>query len=183
MTKVSVEYAHIYTNSHINDEHEKSLSILNEVKLAHTDANLNLVVMVDDYSFPDPTFNYNEFVDWLDRNGHKPDLMIRESQLMPLCDQVVEIIGDEKLKASIIDYIKAKKYPCSLFIAAWYLARLGYIQSDIIPNELVSDSLINILPESFKPFEDKGLEIIMSTPHSEAANMITYEFIEGRLLA
>lgn len=183
MKTISVEYAHIYTNSHISEEHEKSLSVLNEVKAAHSDAKINLVVMVDDYSFPDPTFDYNEFGVWLEQRGHKPNLMIRESQLIPLCDKVIEMINDDELSLSIVDYVKAKKYPCSLFIAAWYLARLGYLESSLVPKELVSDSLINVLPESFRPFEDKGLEIIAATAYADATKRIEYKFIEGRLIA
>lgn len=183
MKTISVEYAHIYTNSHISDEHEQSLAILNQVKVEHSDAQFSLVVMVDDYSFPDPTFDYNEFSKWLEKHGHKPDLMIRESQLISACDEVLGLMTGGKLKDSIVDYVKTKKYPCSLFIAAWYLVRLGHIGSDLLSVESISDSLINILPESFKPFEDKGLEIIGTTPYAYAVENIEYKFIEGRLIA
>ena len=182
MTLVSVEYAHIYTNSHIDDEHRKSLELLSDVKERFANDEINLVVLIDDYSFPDPTFSYDEFASWLDENGHKPDVMIRESQLIPVCDSVLALIDAPEIKQPIVDYIKAKKYPCSLFIAAWYLLRLGHIKSDQI--ELpVADKLLNILPESFKPFEDKGLEIISATPYKNVISQIEYEFIRGRLLA
>jgi len=45
-----------------------------------------------------------------------------------------------------------------------------------------AEQLINILPESFKPFEDKGLEIIASTPFKECIASITYKLLPGRLL-
>lgn len=79
--------------------------------------------------------------------------------------------------------MKAKKYPCSLFIAAWYLLRLGKIKSPLFPTKLVSDELINVLPESFKPFKDKGLEIIASTKFAKSVDSIHYKFFSGRLIA
>lgn len=185
MAKVSIEYAHIYTNQHISDEHQTSVNVLGDViAKAHAEQKeTSLVVMVDDYSFPDPSFDYGSFTTWLDEQGFNPDLLFRESQLIPVCDQVLGIMEDGKLKMQIIDYVKSKKYPCSLFIAAWYLLRLGKLSSDLFPTELVSDELFNILPESFKPFEDKGLEIIAATPYADCVEQIRYEFLPGRLIA
>jgi len=185
MQDVSIEYAHIYTNNRINEEHEKSVQILSELKgdLDAGDQTFSLVVMVDDYSFPDPNFDYEEFSKWLGDKGFKPDLMIRESQLIPLCDEVISLIENGKLKAQITEYIKSKKYPCSLFVATWYLLRLGHLSFDIFPDELKAKKLINILPKSFKPFEDKGLEIIESTKFADAKSNIEYKFFEGRLIA
>jgi hypothetical protein len=184
MQDVSIEYAHIYTNQHIDEEHQTSLDILNELKLSlSNNATSSLVVMVDDYSFPDPTFNYADFTAWLKRQGHEPGLLIRESQLIPACDEVLALIQDVALRQHITDYIKSKKYPCSLFIAAWYLSRLGKIENPVVPPSVRAKRLINILPESFKPFEDKGLEIIASTPYKECVDLIEYRFLPGRLIA
>lgn len=179
---ISIEYAHIYTNSRIGDEHKLSLDILSkfyeEEKVKKE--TISLVIMVDDYSFPDPTFDYNEFTSWLAEKGFKPDLMIRESQLIPVCDEVVKLIKNEKMKDEISSYIRSKKYPCSLFIAGWYLIRLGYLTSTIFDDQFVSKKLINILPLSFKPFEDKASEIISSTEFNNAVNSIEYKYFEGR---
>lgn len=185
MSSISVEYAHIYTNQHISEEHQTSVDVLSEVQRSAREAGkeVSLVVMVDDYSFPDPSFDYMVFSDWLKEQGFEPNLLIRESQLIPVCDAVLGLLTDSKLKSQITDYVKAKKYPCSLFIAAWYLLRLGKLSSTLFPSELVADEIINILPESFKPFEDKGLEIIAATPHSDLVNKISYRFLSGRLLA
>lgn len=182
---VSVEYAHIYTNQHISDEHQLSVNVLGEVIAKNTAEGKasSLVVMVDDYSFPDPSFDYDSFSDWLDGQGFKPALLFRESQLIPVCDQVLEIMQEDSLKQQLTDYIKSKKYPCSLFIAAWYLLRLGKLESPLFPVELQADELTNILPESFKPFEDKGLEIISATPHKACVDYVSYKFLSGRLIA
>lgn len=177
---ISVEYAHIYTHQSINDEHKLSLRALGEtVSSIESEKNTAfLVVMIDDYSFPDPTFDYARFTSWLADQGRKPDLIIRESQLIPACDDVLRLLDDPKLRQEIIKYIQTKKkYPCSLFIAAWYLMRLGYIKSALFPHDLVAGELINILPESFKPVEEKGIEIIKSAGFESKIKDIHYKFL------
>lgn len=183
MTKdISIEYAHIYTNNHIGEEQKLSLEILTGVAKEHEGKDISLVVMVDDYSFPDPSFDYGVFMEWLKEKGFKPDVVLRESQLIPACDEVLKLIRDESLKNQISDYVRTKKYPCSLFVATWYLMRLGYIKSDIFNDNAISNKLINILPLSFEPFEEKGFEIIKSTQFADAMNQIENKYFEGRLL-
>ena len=181
--ETSIEYAHIYTNNRIGDEQKLSLEILKSVKRECGMGKYSLMVMVDDYSFPDPSFDYKTFSDWLSGEGFKPDLMIRESQLIPSCDEVLGFVTDQKLKDQITDYIKSKKYPCSLFIATWYLLRLGYIANPIFSNDLISKKAVNILPLSFKPFEDKAIEIIKATKFKSATERIENKYFEGRLVA
>lgn len=185
MKDASIEYAHIYSNSEISKEHKTAVEILGSVKRQQdSDGNTySLVVLVDDYSFPDPTFDYEAYVSWLAEQGFKPDFVYRESQLIPLCDEVLKLISDTKLKSKLVSYIKAKKYPCSLFIAAWYLLRLGLLKHPAFDENIAAKKLINILPDSFKPFEDDGLQIIAATQHKDAVKQISYEYIEGRLLA
>lgn len=183
MVDLSIEYAHIYTNAKISQEQALSLDILGGIRANTKGKSLSLVVLVDDYSFPDPSFAYDAFLAWLGERGLRPDLVLRESQLIPSCDEVLRLVSDTKLREQISDYVRAKKYPCSLFIAAWYLIRLGCIESQIFPREKTATRLINILPESFKPFEEKALELIRTTPFAEAAEQIDCRYIEGRLLA
>jgi len=182
---LSIEYAHIYTNNRISAEHQLSVRVLGSLKRRYEEEgkSMSLVVMVDDYSFPDPTFNYDEFSAWLESEGLKPDLLIRESQLIPVCDDVLKLVKKRSLRTQLEDYIRSKKYPCSLFIAAWYLVRLGKLSHPQFDEKLVAKKLLNILPESFKPFEDKGLEIIAATKLVAPAEVVSYEFLPGRLVA
>ncbi len=182
---VSIEYAHIYTNHQIGKEQELSVEILGtltqeERQHGHT---LALLVMVDDYSFPDPSFDYATFATFLGERGFAPDCIIRESQLIPQCDQVLHMLHDQKLKEQLSDYIRVKKYPCSLFIAAWYFVRFGILTHDSFDPVLQAKRLINILPLSFQPFEDKALDIIRATSHAERVSDIDYRYFEGRLVA
>ena len=183
MKKVSIEYAHIYTNNHITDEQKFSIDILKNITKEFDVEDVSLVVMVDDYSFPDPSFDYNEFTSWLEMQGYKPEKILRESQLIPVCDHILSLIEDVKQKMQIVDYVKVKKYPCSLFVASWYLLRLGCLESDIFDPKFVSEKLINILPMSFKPFEEKAFEIIKATQFADAVDRIENRYFEGRLMA
>jgi hypothetical protein len=181
--ELSIEYAHIYTNQRINEEHGLSLKELKKAVQSELPHEAVLTVLVDDYSFPDPSFDYDGFIDWLDTQGYKPDVVLRESQLIPVCDEVLKLIPDDnKLKQQLLDYIKSKKYPCSLFIAAWYLVRLGYIEDPVFDTRYCAKRLLNILPKSFEPFENAGLEIIKATPYKEAVDHVAYRWIEGRLI-
>lgn len=176
MKEVCIEYAHIYTKDKISEDQDLSVSILKDIKVE----NASLVIMVDDYSFPDPSFDYDLFSKWLEDKGFKPDIILRESQLIPLCDEVINLIEEGDLKQEISDYIRSKKYPCSLFISAWYLLRLGKIKANFFGEEYVAKRLINILPKSFEPFEIKALEIIKSTMFKDSAEFIDYRYFEGR---
>ena len=183
---VSIEYAHIYTNEQVHEEHELSLKKLDTLRKEFKEAGLSkvFVIMIDDYSFPDPTFDYDDFASWLSARGHMPDLMIRESQLIPLCDELLGYVQDVSLKKQLVRYITAKgKYPCSLFVAAWYLLRLGYLSHDSFRDDLYAERVINILPESFKPFEEKALDILVSSDYPETASMIENHYVQGRLIA
>ncbi|NTW61912.1 hypothetical protein HGB25_00645 [Candidatus Saccharibacteria bacterium] len=182
MPDVSIEYAHIYTNQRISEEHKLSLETLQDITDSpnYINKSKSLVVMVDDYSFPDSEFDYENFLSWLELNNFVPDLIVRESQLIPACDNVLSVVSDEKLRKQLEDYIGSNKYPCSLFIATWYLLRLGEIQSSVFPANLVSKELLNILPKSFKPFEKKGLDIIANTPYAASLPNIHYVFLPKR---
>ncbi|MBI3572319.1 hypothetical protein HY091_02185 [Candidatus Kaiserbacteria bacterium] len=179
MKDVSIEYAHIYTNSKINEEHQLSLEILEEVRQSSE----SLVVLVDDYSFPDPTFNYDSFTAWLSKRGHSPNVVFRESQLIPLCDQTLELVKDRDLKEELVTYIQTKKYACSLFIAAWYLLRLGKLNHTDFPESESAARLINILPESFRPFEEKAFGILKATEYAKIVDNIENRYIKGRAIA
>lgn len=105
MKDVSIEYAHIYTNNKIGKEHEVSLEVLEKLRkeLEEKNQSFSLVILVDDYSFPDPTFDYNNFSSWLEEKGFKPDIILRESQLIPLCDEVLKHLQDTKLQEQLTD--------------------------------------------------------------------------------
>lgn len=60
------------------------------------------------------------------------------------------------------------------------MIRLGCVESTIFPTGEVSEKVLNILPESFKPYEEKGLNIIRNTEFKDMVERIEYKFIQGR---
>ncbi|MBL8159955.1 hypothetical protein JNJ66_05855 [Candidatus Saccharibacteria bacterium] len=172
--RCSIEYCHIYTNKTISSEQRRSVALLHEQLATVPRTATALVVMVDDYSCPEPMFDYAGLRRWLADEQATPDIMIRESQLIEACDTVIGLMTDIKLQRQLCDYIRTKKYPCSLFIAAWYMLRLGYITHDIHDSRFIAQELLNILPREFMPFEDRGLAIIRATPHADALTKIRH---------
>lgn len=45
-----------------------------------------------------------------------------------------------------------------------------------------AESLINILPESFRPFEEKGFEIIQNTMYKNLIENIENKYFDGRII-
>ena len=180
MKDLSIEYSHIYTNDKIGEEQETSVQVVDAIqdKLSKANTSYFLMVLVDDYSYPDPTFEYNTFISWLKEKGVKPDVLFRESQLIVLCDEVLNHMTNKKLYKQTINYIKNNKYPCSLFIASWYLLRLGYLESVLFDKKYYAKKLISVLPKRFKPFEDRALEIIATTDFAVAEEAIEHFYIE-----
>ncbi len=182
MKKISVEYAHIYTNQDYKLDCDIFKNEIDKIIETASRADINLTIMVDDYSFPDVTFDYNQFIKHIEENtNYKVDEMIRESQLVNYCDIVLGKINNEKLKNEIISWIdNNKKYPCSLFIATWYLIRLGKIESELLTEHSRAEKLINILPSSFNKFEEKGLEIIENSEWKNEVVNIKNIYFDGR---
>ena len=182
MKEYSIEYAHIYTNEESQKEREIEVKILNDIFLKIDRKSSVLLAMVDDYSFPDPTFDYERFKENLKLTGHDLDFTTRESQLIADCDKIITLLNDsDQSKKELIEYIKEKKkYPCSLFIATWYLIRLGIIESAVLPNNLTAKKVMNILPKSFEPFENKAFELIGKTRFASQLSKIENIYFEVR---
>ena len=177
----SIEYCHIYTNEDINDEHAASVEALRAIvsNLRNQGTTYALCVMVDDYSFPEtsPNFDYDKLLQWLADQQAAPHFLIKEGSLTRAADEVIELIGNQRRKRTLQNYIKRKRYPCSLFIATWYLARLGKLRT--VPEAEITHArqLINILPARFEPFECEATDILSYTPYADVLHAITNEYI------
>jgi len=182
MKKISIEYAHIYTNQDLNLECSFFKEHIDAILQITERNDISLVIMVDDYSFPDPSFNYSSFINHVEiSTKFTIDSLIRESELIKYCDIVLNNISDNVLKNELIGWITLnKKYPCSLFIATWYLIRLGKIENGLLKEDYTAEKLINILPRSFLKFENKGFEIISNTKWAAFVSSIENIYIEGR---
>jgi hypothetical protein len=159
----SIEYCHIYTNQSFSNENFASIQELERIKQRILpDGTCQLVIMVDDYSpRVSDVFDYASFINRLDQKNAMPSVLINESDLLSQNETVIGWIKDNKLRKRLTRYIKKTgRHPCSLFIASWYLMRLGWLIP--IGGITPAKKLVNILPSRFKEHEGLAREIIAS---------------------
>src|ERR1035438_9962284 len=151
-TDYSVEYCHIYSNETVGPEQAVSLDHLVEIReqLEAEGKTYSLCVMLDNYTFPGRDFDKDRFLKWLESRNERPDIFINEGDLIPAADEVIALVSPHRAR-SLRKYIEEKKYPCSLFIATWYLSRMGKLKNSPPAINKSSDKLINILHERLGP--------------------------------
>ncbi|MEU7769556.1 hypothetical protein AB0B25_31405 [Nocardia sp. NPDC049190] len=179
---MGIEYAHIYSDQQFSRQHERGIAEL--LKLS-AGPGIKKIVLVDDYS-PDPSsqcLDIRDFLRNLSRRNAAPDVAVFESELVPYCEAVLELIANKKLKKGLSDYYGSRlKYPCSLFVAAWYLLRLGFFGTPRFEcitgssEHLYTDKIVTILPDSYMVPEARALEIIESTGGSTLLENIEHVF-------
>lgn len=172
----SIECAQSYS---VADHSETAIQLrLILSKLRNESKDASLVALVDDTTYEDKAFNFDQYANWLSSEGFTPDLVARESQIVDACDALREQIDFTKLEAELAaELAPVDSYNSQLFIAAWCLVRLAYIESAAFDPSLQAEKLINILPASFKPGEDQSLAIIGATPYFKAVDKIEYVFV------
>lgn len=183
MNNYGIEYAHIYTDQSFSNEQVKGINELKnlERRLQKRGFSTSRLVLVDDHS---PTisfdrFNFNSFLRHLKTSNALPDVVVMESEIAKYCESTLNLINDNRLKWQLERYIESrKKIPCSLFIAAWYLLRLGAFGQENVnvvygnSEKIFSSKIITILPDSFQTPESNASEIINATKFKSLNNRI-----------
>lgn len=190
--RISVEYAHIYTDQQFSSQQEAGVRQLRAFMAEQpVGSDITKVVLIDDYSpgLSRTHFDARAFIAELERLDAAPDVVVAESALLDYCAQTLALVGDKKIKKQLTHYYKSRqKYPCSLFVAAWYLVRLGAFGTPKLdcvagrPEMLLADELATILPDSFTTPEEQAMEIIKSTPHAALADgvrLILFEYMDS----
>ncbi len=173
---VSIECAKAYDTDSGNKD---SLDALREQidSLSKENKSHSLVLLVDDESYENKDFDFDSYSKWLQESGFKEAAIYRESQIKPICSEILSSIDKSQLHPNTASLLENENFPSQLYIATWFLLRLGYIKSPIFSENLISKSIFNILPESFKKGEEESIEIIKATPYVKAADQISYKFI------
>jgi hypothetical protein len=155
----SIECAQPYDST--DTSHTASAIALRDLlsRVSKSGEDASVVVLVNDKTYPDHSYDLDSYASWLQSNGFEPDVVARVT-----LETAATLQSDEK-------------YTSQLFIAAWCLVRLGYLQSERFNPELQAEELVNILPLAFKAGEDQSLDIIKATHYAEAADKIEYIFI------
>lgn len=176
--KVSIEYSHIYTSQAFGVEQLDSIELMKskENELKKEGHSVSRHILVDNYSTATGInrFDLSSFKQSLVRNKAYPDLILEESKLVNICEEVASKVSNKSLKKSLINYYKTRSiWPCSLCVAAWYLIRLGAIEYS---TNLSSDRIISILPDRFKTAEEEAKNIIASTEFGHLLDRIEVVF-------
>jgi len=181
----SIEYCHVYTDKGVDEQAENSITILKDVLKDIREEEFELAVMVDDYTPANCEFSYKQFIEFISARNATPSILIKESSLLLMNEVTLNRMPEGKLKQSYITYISGKGlHPCSLFVATWYLIRLGWIQPGKLETVIdtgfrVADRLINILPVHFLEAENKASKILRSIG-VPVSKLITNIYIEDK---
>ncbi|MEU6191983.1 hypothetical protein [Nocardia sp. NPDC047038] len=179
---MGIEYAHIYSDQQFSRQHALGITELHKLPVG---PDIKKIVLVDDYSpaHSSQFLDMSDFLQKLVQRNAEPDVVVFESELVPYCEAVLDMISNRKLKKGLSGYYRSRlKYPCSLLVAAWYLLRLGVFGRPPIrcvagsPEDLFTDRIITILPDSYMVPEARALEIIESTPSSPLIKKIDHIF-------
>lgn len=184
---LGIEYAHIYVDRHFSDEQAKSITLLKDIEKSVKYKDTSRIILVDDYSpnISFDKFDFQEFINELKNLNSEPDVVVAESELVEYCKVTLSSIRDKRTRKSVSNYVDAnQKYPCSLFIASWYLLRLGVYGDPQLrcllghQSQLLSKEIVTIVPSLYKSYEERALKIIEATDHSYLSKNIKQIFYE-----
>ena len=177
--KYSIEFFHIYTDEKISPRHTTSVKYFKELQKSWSFP-YELIVLIDNYNPKQHTLEKDDVMKYM--NDQKIDLNFwaYEKDMISNAELLLGSLKSNKLLKGYRKYIeKTEKYPCSFLTAAWYLTRLGYIESNNLIKSLKQEveympasRLFNILPEDYKIIEAKAKELIRSSHYSEAVDKI-----------
>jgi hypothetical protein len=188
--RYNIEYFHIYTDEVIEDRHKEGLDSLKAIQQSWS-FEFDKIVLIDNYNPTTHITSANDVLAYLNDAGMLPDFWAYEGDMISNAQKFLDSIEDSKLKRSYLRYIENKgKYPCSLLTATWYLTRLGRFDSSVITSTsgkpyAPAKRLFNLLPEDYKPVEDRAFELILHSPYAEDADKIQdlfYPVTAGRSL-
>lgn len=190
----SVEFFHIYTDEKIEERHKLGLEYLKAAQQAWP-FEYQKIVLIDNYNPTTHVLNEGDVFEYLQAENSLPDYWALEGDLVENAKKLLDAVTSPKLKKSYLRYIENhNKYPCSLLTATWYLTRLGSLKSDGVIRGANGNSkskykpaarLINLLPQDYKPVEERARELILKSSFSAEADKVQdlfYPVDSGRAL-
>ena len=179
----SIEFSHVYMSDEEIREPKRSSKECKRVitDLENAGESYQLAVMIDDYSgLSSGSFNYPRFMNHLRDLSLTPNLVLFEGNLIKYNRHVVnKMPQDLDLAKQLNSILENGKHPCSLFIATWYMIRLGLLdikQKDVVyQNDFKPSSrLINILDRDVLENEIRASRILrlLNIPYSYAITNI-----------
>lgn len=189
--KYNVEFFHIYTDERIEARHQEGLESLRAMQQSWS-FGYDKIVLIDNYNPKVHITSAPEVLSYLGSQDMLPDFWAYEGDMVDNAKALLATIPESKLKRNYQKYIESHgKYPCSLLTASWYLTRLGRFDMSAIKSTnpltsyAVAHRLFNLLPEDYKPVEDRARQIILASPFAADADRIQdffYPTSSGRSL-
>jgi hypothetical protein len=188
--KYSIEFFHIYTDEKISKRHTNSLEHLKAL-MESWSFPYELIILIDNYNPIKDILDINKVFSFIENQNVRLSFWAYEKDMINNAEKLLESLSNNKLLKSYRSYIKKNnKYPCSLLTAAWYLTRLGCIESNSIIQPISgnkifepSSRLFNILPDDYKIIESKAKILISNSAHAEAVDKIQnfyYSAVDSR---
>ncbi|HTE57372.1 MAG TPA: hypothetical protein VK694_01395 [Verrucomicrobiae bacterium] len=178
----SVEFFHVYTDDDIDGIQTNSLEQLGALKQM-MGSKAQPIILIDNYNPTAHTLGPDDIFRFLEEREALPAYWAYEADLVANAGELLDNITDRRLAKSYRRYVEAHdKFPCSLLTAAWYLTRLGALDSRGVirkvrldePEYAPVDSLINILPEMYHGVEERACKIIVESEYAQFAPKIRY---------
>ncbi len=133
--------------------------------------------LIDDLTYQVKNFDFTNYGLWMVKQGVLNYALFYESFLVPMCNQLLGKLDLNAVSSKLIFHNDNRiKYTSPMFIATWFLARLGYIDCGGY-NIMQAKKLINILPSSFKTGENQAIQIIAASELSKASDQIQHIYI------
>lgn len=141
------------------------------------ESEFTVTCLIDDLTYQVKNFDFNNYGLWMAKQGVLNCSLFYESWLTAMSNQLLGKLDLSAISQKLIFHKDNNvKYASPMFIATWFLARLGYIDCggyDIMQAE----RLINILPSSFKIGENQAIQIIAASELSIANEQIQYIYV------
>jgi len=177
--RYNIEFFHIYTDEKIEARHEEGLESLRAIAQSWS-FDYDKIVLIDNYNPTEPVTSAQEVLDYLRGQNMLPEYWAYEGDMVENAKKLLDSLPEGKLKRSYLRYIENRgKYPCSLLTATWYLTRLGRFDTSVIQATDVeyvpyqpAHRLFNLLPDDYKPVEDRAHAVILASPYAADSDRI-----------
>jgi len=174
--KYNIEFFHIYGDDDITSEHTLSLQIKDKLQAAiaaanDQDSSLSLV-MVDDYNAPLTKVTRDLVKNVIETAGSSVNQVVYESEFYETGINLLNFVKPRIFKEYSKLIKKKQKLPCSLFIATFYLSRLGALENPVINETNLAEKTITVIDKRYTFVELKALKLIANSQFSSKLDNI-----------
>lgn len=200
----NLEFAHIYGNEQFGPEQARAAQRANEImtRLSAEGKTFVTSVLIDEFNPTTNTLDEAELIVQLKVNNAPVDFIGYESRFAAVADLIIPelppalltlkyldnsgkamlTLQDGGMMVGLEERTPAPKYVGVMPVTAWTLCRLGVypVPADAVKSlsnkKFAARKIITILPEKYRPVEERVTEIIKNLPYADRLPDIEYEF-------